>query len=190
MDSIIWTFRHTERNIAETRSNLLLEILKKFQIPCRNSKDFFRGYHNPNIKGEGTISLIRDHRYAYDSNGIAVVMKVRMTKVGYIEPSITAVLSPLVDRNLILVQGFVPKFRAKKVHKYNDVRLGMSECEESGGMNMGDVFKLAKEALSKKGELEAMEPPTNVIKSKLFQLQKEGLGGWLTGKKTMLDRSR
>ncbi|XP_061355284.1 protein EXPORTIN 1A isoform X2 [Gastrolobium bilobum] len=31
MDSIIWAFRHTERNIAETGLNLLLEMLKKFQ---------------------------------------------------------------------------------------------------------------------------------------------------------------
>ncbi|CAL0311372.1 unnamed protein product [Lupinus luteus] len=32
MDSIIWAFRHTERNIAETGLNLLLEMLKKFEV--------------------------------------------------------------------------------------------------------------------------------------------------------------
>jgi exportin-1 len=32
MDSIMWAFRHTERNIAETGLNLLLEMLKKFQV--------------------------------------------------------------------------------------------------------------------------------------------------------------
>lgn len=32
MDSIIWAFRHTERNIAETGLNLLFEMLKKFQV--------------------------------------------------------------------------------------------------------------------------------------------------------------
>ncbi|KAL2558892.1 Protein EXPORTIN 1A [Forsythia ovata] len=31
IDSIIWAFRHTERNIAETGLNLLLEMLKNFQ---------------------------------------------------------------------------------------------------------------------------------------------------------------
>uniref|UniRef100_A0A7I4BPN0 Importin N-terminal domain-containing protein n=1 Tax=Physcomitrium patens TaxID=3218 RepID=A0A7I4BPN0_PHYPA len=31
MDSIIWAFRHTERNVAETGLNLLLEILTNFQ---------------------------------------------------------------------------------------------------------------------------------------------------------------
>ncbi|GMI84034.1 EXPORTIN 1, ARABIDOPSIS THALIANA EXPORTIN 1, exportin 1A, HEAT-INTOLERANT 2 [Hibiscus trionum] len=30
MDSIIWAFRHTERNIAETSLNILLEMLKRF----------------------------------------------------------------------------------------------------------------------------------------------------------------
>eukprot|EP01018_Ginkgo_biloba_P022927 Gb_02784 [translate_table: standard] len=32
MDSIIWAFRHTERNVAETGLNLLLEMLKNFQV--------------------------------------------------------------------------------------------------------------------------------------------------------------
>jgi hypothetical protein len=32
MDSIIWAFRHTERNIAETGLNLLVEMLKNFQV--------------------------------------------------------------------------------------------------------------------------------------------------------------
>lgn len=32
MDSIIWAFRHTERNIAETGLNLLLEMLKNFKV--------------------------------------------------------------------------------------------------------------------------------------------------------------
>ncbi|KAJ6837558.1 protein EXPORTIN 1A [Iris pallida] len=32
MDSIIWAFRHTERNIAETGLILLLEMLKNFQV--------------------------------------------------------------------------------------------------------------------------------------------------------------
>ncbi|KAI3750946.1 hypothetical protein L2E82_21881 [Cichorium intybus] len=43
MDSVMWAFRHTERNIAETGLNLLLEMLKNFQ----NSKfcnQFYRSY--------------------------------------------------------------------------------------------------------------------------------------------------
>lgn len=32
MDSIIWAFRHTERNVAETGLNLLLEMLTNFQV--------------------------------------------------------------------------------------------------------------------------------------------------------------
>jgi exportin-1 len=31
MDSIVWAFRHTERNVAETGLNLLMEMLQKFQ---------------------------------------------------------------------------------------------------------------------------------------------------------------
>ncbi|KAG8381654.1 hypothetical protein BUALT_Bualt06G0144000 [Buddleja alternifolia] len=43
MDSIIWAFRHTERNIAETGLNLLLEMLKNFQT-CEFCNQFYRTY--------------------------------------------------------------------------------------------------------------------------------------------------
>ena len=37
MDSIIWAFRHTERNVAETGLNLLLEMLTNFQVSCQQT---------------------------------------------------------------------------------------------------------------------------------------------------------
>ncbi|XP_077221568.1 protein EXPORTIN 1A-like isoform X1 [Tasmannia lanceolata] len=43
MDSINWAFRHTERNIAETGLNLLLELLKNFQV-SEFSNQFHRSY--------------------------------------------------------------------------------------------------------------------------------------------------
>ncbi|GLT95335.1 hypothetical protein SLE2022_130230 [Rubroshorea leprosula] len=43
MDSIIWAFRHTERNIAETGLNLLLEMLKNFQV-SEFCNQFYRSY--------------------------------------------------------------------------------------------------------------------------------------------------
>ncbi|KAF5725608.1 protein EXPORTIN 1A [Tripterygium wilfordii] len=43
MDSIIWAFRHTERNIAETGLNLLLEMLKNFEASTFCNQ-FYRTY--------------------------------------------------------------------------------------------------------------------------------------------------
>ncbi|KAG5559021.1 hypothetical protein RHGRI_008818 [Rhododendron griersonianum] len=43
MDSIIWAFRHTERNISETGLNLLLEMLKNFQA-SEFCNQFYRTY--------------------------------------------------------------------------------------------------------------------------------------------------
>ncbi|MBA0555008.1 hypothetical protein Golob_014076, partial [Gossypium lobatum] len=43
MDSIIWAFRHTERNIAETGLNLLLEMLRNFQA-SEFCNQFYRTY--------------------------------------------------------------------------------------------------------------------------------------------------
>ncbi|GLT29273.1 hypothetical protein SLA2020_041500 [Shorea laevis] len=44
MDSIIWAFRHTERNIAETGLNLLLEMLKNFQA-SEFCNQFYQTYY-------------------------------------------------------------------------------------------------------------------------------------------------
>ncbi|XP_042428543.1 protein EXPORTIN 1A-like [Zingiber officinale] len=43
MDSIMWAFRHTERNIAETGLSLLLELLKNFQV-SEFCNQFYRNY--------------------------------------------------------------------------------------------------------------------------------------------------
>nr|KAJ0185136.1 hypothetical protein LSAT_V11C900476370 [Lactuca sativa] len=43
MDSVMWAFRHTERNIAETGLNLLLEMLKNFQ-KSEFCNQFYRSY--------------------------------------------------------------------------------------------------------------------------------------------------
>uniref|UniRef100_A0A1D1Z823 Exportin-1 n=2 Tax=Anthurium amnicola TaxID=1678845 RepID=A0A1D1Z823_9ARAE len=45
MDSINWAFRHTERNIAETGLNLLLEMLKNFQV-----SDYCNHFHKTYFK--------------------------------------------------------------------------------------------------------------------------------------------
>lgn len=49
---------------------------------------------------------------------------------------------------------------------------------ERGYKTVDEIFKLVDENASKKGALEALEPPKEVIKSELFRHQKEGLG-WL-----------
>ncbi|GFY84682.1 DNA/RNA helicase protein [Actinidia rufa] len=46
------------------------------------------------------------------------------------------------------------------------------------GRSLDEIFKLVDENASKKGALEPLEPPKDVIKSELFVHQKEGLG-WL-----------
>lgn len=53
--------------------------------------------------------------------------------------------------------------------------------ERKGGKevrSVDEIFKLADENVGKKAKMEALEPPGEVIKSVLFQHQKEGLG-WL-----------
>ncbi|KAM3690781.1 hypothetical protein ACB098_09G149800 [Castanea mollissima] len=70
------------------------------------------------------------------------------------------------DQSFTLSEAAVVKEKKKGVEEFKSV---------------DEIFKLVDENASKKGRLEALEPPANVIKSKLFKHQKEGLG-WLVNR--------
>lgn len=46
IDSIIWAFRHTERNVADTGLNLLLEMLAMFDT-SNMATHFYQTYYMP-----------------------------------------------------------------------------------------------------------------------------------------------
>jgi SWI/SNF-related matrix-associated actin-dependent regulator of chromatin subfamily A3 len=64
----------------------------------------------------------------------------------------------------------------------SDASFTLSEAvvvkEKKKAVDVDEIFKLVDENVSKKGLLEALEPPKDIIKSELFRHQKEGLG-WL-----------
>lgn len=67
----------------------------------------------------------------------------------------------------------------------NDASFTLSEAvvvkdkrDSKDGRSLDEIFKLLDETLGKKGVMEAMDAPKDVIKSELFMHQKEGLG-WL-----------
>ncbi|KAK9987100.1 hypothetical protein SO802_032051 [Lithocarpus litseifolius] len=70
------------------------------------------------------------------------------------------------DQSFTLSEAAVVKEKKKGVEEFKSV---------------DEIFKLVDENVSKKGRLEGLEPPENVIKSKLFKHQKEGLG-WLVNR--------
>ncbi|KAM1160878.1 hypothetical protein TB2_000026 [Malus domestica] len=190
-----------------------------------SSETFMLGFVIPNIVGiqyySGTISgremvgLVREPLNPYDSNAIKV-LNTRTLQVGHIERSVAAVLAPLIDSNLISVEGIVPNTRSKanrfkipcQVHIFArfeafpsaksaimrsglqlicdaDASFTLSEAlvvkekkDERGSKSVDEIFKLVEESANKKGALQALEPPKQVIKSELFVHQKEGLG-WL-----------
>ncbi|TQE06120.1 hypothetical protein C1H46_008316 [Malus baccata] len=161
------------------------------------------------------VGLVREPLNPYDSNAIKV-LNTRTLQVGHIERSVAAVLAPLIDSNLISVEGIVPNTRSKanrfkipcQVHIFArfeafpsaksaimrsglqlicdaDASFTLSEAlvvkekkDERGSKSVDEIFKLVEESANKKGALQALEPPKQVIKSELFVHQKEGLG-WL-----------
>ncbi|KAF3442164.1 hypothetical protein FNV43_RR16080 [Rhamnella rubrinervis] len=172
-------------------------------------------YYSGTISGREMVGLVREPLNPYDSNAIKV-LNTRTVQVGHIERSVSAVLAPLIDSNLISVEGIVPNARANwnkfklpcQIHIFArfeafytvksaisrgglqlisdlDASFTLSEAvvvkerkADKGCKNIDEIFKLVDENVSKKGALEALEPPKEVIKSELFMHQKEGLG-WL-----------
>ncbi|PON67600.1 Cdk-activating kinase assembly factor [Parasponia andersonii] len=68
-------------------------------------------YYSGTISGREMVGLVREPLNPYDSNAIKV-LNTRMVQVGHIERVVAAILAPLIDSNVISVEGIVPKKRA------------------------------------------------------------------------------
>ncbi|KAE8684768.1 Detected protein of unknown function [Hibiscus syriacus] len=117
---------------------------------------------------------------------------------GTIKRSVAAVLAPLIDSHLIVVEGIVPNSRSSvksaisrgglNLIAHSDVSFTLSEAavvkgNRAGGesRSLDKVFKLVEKNVSKKAEMATVEPPNEVIIPQLLLHQKEGLG-WLLHK--------
>ncbi|KAK4272432.1 hypothetical protein QN277_020993 [Acacia crassicarpa] len=132
-------------------------------------------HYSGTISGREMVGLVREHLNPFDENAIKV-LNTRANQVGHIERAVAAVLSPLIDSELIIVEGIVPKtYSASTLSESMAVKDKKAKNEFK---TVDEIFKLVDENISKRGALEALEPPRSVIKSDLFLHQKEGLG-WL-----------
>ncbi|XVE95736.1 hypothetical protein REPUB_Repub02eG0125000 [Reevesia pubescens] len=68
-------------------------------------------YYRGKISGREMVGLVREPLNSYDPNAIKVV-NTRTFQVGYIERSVAAVLSPLLDSHFISAEGIVPNSRS------------------------------------------------------------------------------
>ncbi|KAK5770023.1 putative SWI/SNF-related matrix-associated actin-dependent regulator of chromatin subfamily A member 3-like 1 [Gossypium arboreum] len=175
-------------------------------------------YYRGKISGREMVGLVREPLNPYDGNALKV-LNTRTLQVGHIERSVAAVLSPLIDSHLIVVEGIVPNSRSAsnrykipcQIHifarleafnsvksaisrggleliSHSDVSFTLSEAavvkgNRAGGesQSLDKVFKLVEKNVSKKAAMEPIEPPNEVIISRLLLHQKEGLG-WLLHK--------
>ncbi|KAJ0042722.1 hypothetical protein Pint_18500 [Pistacia integerrima] len=67
-------------------------------------------YYSGTISGREMVGLVRQPLNPYDSNAIKV-LNTRTLQVGHIERSVASVLSPLIDAQMIHVEGIVPNSR-------------------------------------------------------------------------------
>eukprot|EP01018_Ginkgo_biloba_P028525 Gb_13232 [translate_table: standard] len=65
-------------------------------------------HYTGTVNGREMVGLVREPTNLHDSNAIKVV-NMRGEQVGYLERSVAAVLAPLTDEGLILIEGIVPR---------------------------------------------------------------------------------
>ncbi|MBA0787235.1 hypothetical protein Gotri_025961 [Gossypium trilobum] len=68
-------------------------------------------YYRGKISGREMVGLVREPLNPYDGNALKV-LNTRTLQVGHVERSVAAVLSPLIDSHLIVVEGIVPNSRS------------------------------------------------------------------------------
>ncbi|KAE8713247.1 SWI/SNF-related matrix-associated actin-dependent regulator of chromatin subfamily A member [Hibiscus syriacus] len=68
-------------------------------------------YYRGTISGREMVGLVREPLNPFDANAIKV-FNTRTLQVGHIERSVAAVLAPLIDSHLIVVEGIVPNSRS------------------------------------------------------------------------------
>ncbi|KAK6942145.1 HIRAN domain [Dillenia turbinata] len=66
-------------------------------------------HYSGRISGREMVGLVREPINPHDGNAIKVI-NTKSDQVGYIERSVAAVLAPLIDEDLIMTEGIVPKF--------------------------------------------------------------------------------
>ncbi|KAG7550928.1 Armadillo-type fold [Arabidopsis thaliana x Arabidopsis arenosa] len=129
MDSIIWAFRHTERNIAETGLNLLLEMLKNFQ-QSEFCNQFYRTYfmqieqeifavltdtfHKPGFK---LHVLVLQHLFCLPESGALTEPLWDATTVPYPYPNNAAFVR---EYTIKLLSSSFPNMTAAEVTQFVD----------------------------------------------------------------------
>ncbi|KAL9237912.1 hypothetical protein vseg_012405 [Gypsophila vaccaria] len=155
-------------------------------------------HYSGRIIGRESVGLVREPLNTYDGNAIKV-LNTRGNQVGHIERNVAKVIAPLLDSDVIIVAGIVPKAEGSdasrlripcQIHVFSSlesfdevktavVRGGLDLFNSDERLNKKDVESVDDNVGRKEGVVgPTLAPPKDVIVSELFEHQKEGLR-WL-----------
>ncbi|KAG0497089.1 hypothetical protein HPP92_001780 [Vanilla planifolia] len=191
MDSIIWAFRHTERNIAETGLNLLLELLNNYQASDFRNQ-FFRAYfvvieqeifavltdtfHKPGFK---LHVLVLQHLFCLVDSGLLTEPLWDPSTVPYTFPNNAAFVR---DYTIKLLGASFPNMTAaevtqfvdgvfeskKDIHAFkNHIRDFLIQSKEFSAQDNKDLYAEEAQAQRDKERLRMLSIPGLVAPSEL-----------------------
>jgi exportin-1 len=94
VDSVVWAFRHTERNISETGLEILEELLKNISVSPTIAQPFYQSFLLPLIQDVMVIMTDRLHKSGFKSQAAVLMHIFHLVEKG-------GVTVPLFDPNTL-----------------------------------------------------------------------------------------
>ena len=108
LDSIIWAFKHTMRNVADTGLQILLQLLQNMMNHKEAANDFYRTYYTDIL--QHIFSVVTDSSHTAGLTMHATILAYMFTLVD--QNNVTISLDPTntsapPSNNVVYVQGYV-----------------------------------------------------------------------------------
>lgn len=108
LDSIIWAFKHTMRNVADTGLAILLKLIEKIELQETAMQSFYQTYYTDIMQHLFSVVTDTSHTAGLTTQATILAYMFYAVDIGKITvPLNPAVQSPTGQTNIMFVQEFV-----------------------------------------------------------------------------------
>lgn len=97
VDSIVWAFKHTERNISETGLEILLELLQNVAANPNVAQPFYVSFLQPLIQDVFGVLTDRTHKSGFKLQASVLKHLFHLTQAGHVTAPLQPTMSPNMD---------------------------------------------------------------------------------------------
>lgn len=139
LDSIIWAFKHTMRNVADTGLNILIQLLQNVSAHPEAAQSFYQTYYTDIL--QHMFSVVTDTSHTAGLTMHATILAYMFSLVE--QEKITVPLGP-GETNVVFIQGFVANLLKTAFPHLTDNQIKITV---TGLFNLDQDISLFKEHL-------------------------------------------